>query len=354
METKAYFYKDKPIFGLDIGISSLKVMQLGWHGKKRIVQGYGVIGFDAKSIIDGVITNPETMAQAAHTLFTKNIIGNISTHRAAFAAPASRTFTRAIRLPILETKDISEAVRLEAEQYIPVPIDDLYLDYQIISKNEKELELLAVAIPRKIVDSIRVFSKLLGLDLVAVESSIEAASRLFVQAEQSSIPTILVDFGSISADVTIYDKTLIVTGTVFGGGDSFTELIAKKLNVSNSEAHIIKTKYGMGVSKKQKEITDSLTPLLEQIVKEIKRMIRYYEERSDTDRKIGQIVTMGGGANMPGLSDFMTNNLRLPVRMCDPWQHLKLDHLQPPNFIEKSLYVTVAGLALMAPAEIYK
>jgi Tfp pilus assembly PilM family ATPase len=83
-------------------------------------------------------------------------------------------------------------------------------------------------------------------------------------------------------------------------------------------------------------------------------MIRYYEERGETDRKIGQIVTMGGGANMPGLSDFMTNNLRLPVRMCDPWQHLKFDHLQPPNSIEKSLYVTVAGLALMNPSEIYK
>jgi len=329
-------------------------MQLGLHGKKSVVQGYGVIGFDAKSVVDGVITQPESLAQSAHDLFTKNIIGTISSHRVAIAAPASRTFTRAMRLPILETKDIAEAVRLEAEQYIPIPIDELYLDYQIISKTDKELELLAVAIPRKIVDSIHTFSKMIGLDLVAVESSIEAASRLFVQAEQSNIPTILVDFGSISADVTIYDKTLIVTGTVFGGGDSFTELIAQKLKVSNAEAHIIKTKYGMGVSKKQNEITESLTPLLEQIVKEIKQMIRYYEERGETDHKILQIVTMGGGANMPGLSDFMTNKLRLPVRMCDPWQHLNFDHLQPPNSIEKSLYVTVAGLALMVPSEIYK
>jgi Tfp pilus assembly PilM family ATPase len=91
--------------------------------------------------------------------------------------------------------------------------------------------------------------------------------------------------------------------------------------------------------------------VLDQLVKEIRRNIRYYEERSNTDKKIGQIVTMGGGANMPGLSEYMTSTLRLPVRMCDPWQHLDFEGLQPPNTVEKSMYVTVAGLALVTPKE---
>src|SRR5690606_38536424 len=99
-----------------------------------------------------------------------------------------------------------------------------------------------------------------------------------------------------------------------GGGDSFTQLIAKQLQASPAEAYIIKSKYGLGVSKKQKEITAALTPTLEELIKEIRRMIRYYEERSGTQKKIDQIVTMGGGANMPGLSDYMTSRLRLPVR----------------------------------------
>lgn len=82
-------------------------------------------------------------------------------------------------------------------------------------------------------------------------------------------------------------------------------------------------------------------------------MIRYYEERSNTKSKIGQVVTMGGGANMPGLSEHLTNLLRLPVRMCDPWQNLDFAGLQPPNNTEKSMYVTVAGLALAKPKEIF-
>jgi type IV pilus assembly protein PilM len=346
-------YKDKPVFGLDIGFSSLKVMQIERARKKRIVSGYGFVDFDSGVIADGVIKDPEAVAKVAQNLFQKNLIGSISTRRVALAIPASRTFNRTVQLPKLGRKELEEAVRLEAEQYIPLPLDNLYLDYEFISQTNDGVELLVVAVPKQIIDSYLMLTRLLGLEVAAIETTIGSGSRLFVQAEESSVPTVLIDFGSVSSDITIYDQTLIVTGTVPGGGDSFTTLIADKLKVTKQEAHVIKTKYGLGLSKKQKEITESLTPLLDQHTKEIRRMIRYYEERSSTNRKIGQVVTMGGGANMPGLSEHLTNQLRLPVRMCNPWQELDFGGLQPPNSVEKSMYVTVAGLALIEPGEIF-
>lgn len=348
-----YFYRDKPIFGLDVGFSSLKVMQLTPQGDSHRVTGYGVTGFDAAAIKDGVIVDPEIIAKAAYELFDKNLIGDITTRRAVVALPAARTFTRTVTLPKLNNKDLTEAIRLETEQYVPVAIDDLYVDYDVINTLEKEQELIVVAAPKKIVDSYVQLNALLGLETIAIETTIGAAGRLFVQAERSDIPTVLIDLGSLSSDITIYDKNLIVTGTVPGGGDSFSHAIAEKLHVTKAEAHIIKTKYGMGMSKKQKEINDCLAPILDQMLKEIRRMIRYYEERTSTERKIGQVVTMGGGANMPGLSEHMTNVLRVPVRMCDPWQHMSFEGLQPPNSVEKSMYVTVAGLALTQPKEIF-
>jgi len=348
------FYQDKPVFGLDLGFSSIKVMQIDWQSKRNTVTGYGVASFDPAAIKDGIITNPEAIAKVTHELFNKQLIGDITTRRVALAVPAARTFTRTITLPKLGSKDMADAVRLETEQYVPVPLDDLYLDYTVIRTTDNIQELLAIAVPKKIVDSYLVLTNLLGLDIVALETTISAASRLFVQAEQSDVPTVLIDLGSLSSDITIYDKGLVVTGTVPGGGDSFTQAVMSKLSVTKAEAHVIKTKYGLGLSKKQKEITDSMAPILDQMLKEIRRMIRYYEERSDTQRKIGQVVTMGGGANMPGLSEHMTNLLRLPVRMCDPWQHMDFHNLQPPNTVEKSMYVTVCGLSLMKPQEIYE
>ncbi len=350
---KILFYKDKAVFGLDIGFSSIKVMQIERVGKKRVVGGYGVVNFDPSAVVDGVIKNPELLAKSAYELFKKNLVGDITTRRVALAIPAVRTFNRTVQLPKMGRKQLDQAIRLEAEQYIPLPLDSLYLDYEIIRQTDEALELLVVATPRTIIDSYISWIRLIGLEVAAIETTIGSGSRLFVQAEDSSVPTVLIDFGSVSSDITVYDQTLVVTGTVPGGGDSFSSLIADSLNVTKQEAHVIKTKYGLGVSKKQKEISDSLSPLLEQHLKEIRRMIRYYEERSDTDRKIGQVVTMGGGANMPGLSEHLTNQLRLPVRMCSPWQKLNFGGLQPPSSVEKSMYITVAGLSLIEPGEIY-
>src|SRR5688572_26315886 len=111
-----YFYQDKPVFGLDIGFSSLKVMQISSDNKKRVVNGYGVTSFDHEAIKDGVIIDPEAVAKVAYELFDKQIIGEVSTRRVAVALPAARTFTRSMTLPRLSAKDLKDAVRLEAEQ----------------------------------------------------------------------------------------------------------------------------------------------------------------------------------------------------------------------------------------------
>jgi type IV pilus assembly protein PilM len=348
------FYKDKPLFGLDVGSSSVKVMQVVEKGKKQRIIGYGVINFDPHSVKNGIIEDPKSLAKTTKQLFEKGIIGQIDTHRVAISIPIARTYNRVMNLPAMNKKDLLQAIKIEVAQYIPVAIDDLYLDFNITSQAKEGYELLVVAVPKKIIDSYMIYLDLLGLEPCIMETTISASSRLVAHAEQNSIPTILIDFGSVSVDITIYDKQLIVTGTVAGGGENFTELISKNLDVSKQVAHTIKTKYGLSMSKKQKDIEQSLKPILDSLSKEIRKMIRYYNDRTETENKIGQIITMGGGANMPGLSEFLTSTLRMPTRMCDPWINLSFGKLQPPNEVEKSMYITSAGLSLIKPRDIWK
>ncbi|MGI9027738.1 MAG: type IV pilus assembly protein PilM [Candidatus Saccharimonadales bacterium] len=355
MNSSSHFFKDKPLFGLDIGSSSIKVMQLEHHaGKNQLVRGYGVTAYDVSSIKDGVIVDFKLLASSIQKLFKNDIIGEITTHRVAVSIPASRTFTRSMSLPQIPDNELMQAVQIEAEQYIPVPLDDLYLDYTVVNRTPQGIELLAVGVPKKIVDSYMLLIRMLGLEPVAFDTTILAASRLFRrQIYENDIPTVLIDFGAATADITIHDKGLVVTGTIPGGGNAFTDLIAQELDITHQEAHIVKIKYGLSKSKKQDEITEALLPRLNLLVKEIRRMIRYHEERSNSTKKIEQIITMGGGANMPGLSDYLTNEMRIPVRTCNPWQDLELGKLQPPSAVEKSLYVTVSGLSLISPKELF-
>ncbi|MBW3568721.1 type IV pilus assembly protein PilM [Candidatus Parcubacteria bacterium] len=354
MSSYGYFYKDKPIFGLDIGFNTIKVMQLEEHSRQYRVIGYGIGGFKSEAIKDGVIVDYEHLAQAILNLFKNNIVGEITTKRVAVSIPATRTFPHAISLPVLSGKALDEAVMLESEQTIPLPMSDLYIDYETIGKTADSIEIQTVAVPRKIVDSYLDLMKIIGLEPVVFDSSIKAAGRLFNrQEENSDIPAVLIDFGSVSADIAIQDKTSIITGTIPAGSDIFTDLLAKGLKISREEALVIKTKYGIGKSKKQAEIIDLLKPELEQIVREVRRVIRYYEERSTTGNKVGQIITMGGGANLPGLSGYLTDLLRLPVRTSEPWQDFKLKKLKAPSQNEKTVFVTVSGLCMIKPGEIF-
>ena len=348
-----YFFSDKPIFGLDIGPSSLKVMQIEQTESAKKIIGYGFTSFDRSVISDGVVVDTEKIAEAAYKLFKSELIGDITTRRVAIAIPAYRTFTRAITLPNLKSREISEAVRLEAEQYVSVPLEQLYLDYEITKQTADEIEVFIVAVPKDIVDSYLQLTEILGLETVLIEPTLSSSGRLFSIDPQSDIATVIIDFGSRSADISIFDKHVLVTGTVQAGGEIFTNAIRDKLKVSFAEAGLIKTKYGMQRSKKQTEINAALEPILAEVIKEIGRMDRYYEDRYGNSRPISQIVTLGGGANMPGLSDYLTNSIRLPVRHTDPWHFISFKGLQPPSDADKPMYATVAGLALANPKEVF-
>ena len=149
-----------------------------------------------------------------------------------------------------------------------------------------------------------------------------------------------------------FDSTLRVTGTIDEGGETLTNAIADVLKVDRSQAHLLKTIYGLNLSSKQAKIAKAVAPILEKVALEIKRMDRFYQERVNKTA-IGQIILTGGGANMPGINDFLTNELRIPTRVCAPWsQAVSFNKLPTPPQYELPRYLTVTGLALTAEEDL--
>lgn len=356
------FYRNKPIFGFDIGSDTIKVAQLSAdstevvskNSKPKLI-GYGYTRFDNSAIDDGVIIKPEIIAETAKKMLDNGISGRITTNRVAMAIPANKTISRSIKIPKLSNKQIQEAVELEAEQYIPTGTSELYIDYEIVRETlSNELEINLIAVPKKIVDSYMQVAKMLNLEVILIEPTLNSASRLFSIDKHSKSTAILIDFGALSSDISIFDRHVIVSGTVEGGGVNFTDLIRRVLKVPVEEAEIAKTRYGISPSNKQQEIKKAIEPILQKIIQEIKRMIRYYEERYGSDKPIKQIVTLGGGANMPGLSEYLTDNMRMAVRHGDPWQFIDTKKIKAPKTAEKSMYSNALGLALVDSKGIYK
>ncbi len=352
---KLKFYRDEPLFGLDIGHGSLKAIQIdNTAGKQPTVLGYGSSDFEASAVQNGIIAKPDTLASAMHQLFEKNLVGNISSRRVACSLPTAHTFSRPMKVPVMTHSDIVEAVHLEAQQYIPVPLEALYIDYEIVRQDEKEIELLLVATSRKIVDSYLSTLQSLQLEPVAFEPSINATSRLLkMLGNDASEPSILVDIGSVDTDIALFDSTLIVSSTVNGGGDTITSLISKSLHLSLEQAAAIKNEYGISYSERQQRIIDAIRPQLDALVKEIQKSMRYYSERATKSGKhLSRVIMVGGGSVMPGLNQYLAKELRLPAINLEPWGSISFGNLAVPGEDDRPKYITAAGEAILNPKEI--
>ncbi len=346
------FHKDKPIIGLDISPTSIKLMSVDTG--KWTVLGYGSIDVDPQKMQMSLNTDGAYIAEELQELIKSKTLGSFRSNHVVMAVPTSRTYSRSITISGDVKSSIEESVQLEAEQYIPIPIAQLYIDYEITHKDKESTAALMCAVPQKIVDNCVRAAAQAGLEVIMIEPEMLSVARLLRYTEDGSLPTVVVDIGAAATDVAIIDGTIKVTGGLPIGGNTFTLSISEKLKMSLEKAHQLKVLNGLSPSPKQKQIHEALDPDLKRIVQEIKKIVRYYTERIPEARTIEQVIIVGGGSNIPGIGDYFTDSLVIASRVASPWQMLNFAKLPQPARQFKPRYLTVAGLASIRPEEIWK
>ncbi|QQR52623.1 type IV pilus assembly protein PilM [bacterium] len=338
-------YRDRPTFGFDLGTRTAKIMQLKAGGSHHKILGYGYADFDEDAITEGIIVDPKLIAHQLRPLIDKIPHGRLTASRVATALPVAKLFTRVIQLPNMKPEDLGAAVRLEAEQYIPVPLADLYIDHEIVEAGPEQSEVLMVAAPRAVVDSYMKLFDILKLEVRLIESSLAAATRAVVATAHMDKPTLVADIGSGSIDLTVYDKVLRLTDTVAMGGDTLTMQLVKDLAVTREQANEIKFKFGVGPSGLQPKIVASLGVPLKKMCDEMKRVIKFYQDRGAGKRKIELIIVSGGSASMPGFVEYMASQMNVPLVVADPWKDLEFGRLPGISEADAPMYTTAIGLA---------
>jgi type IV pilus assembly protein PilM len=346
------FYKDKPIIGLDISQTGIKVMAI--NPKKWLVTGYGSIDLDPLKVQASLEQESNYLAENLQHLLKDNLVGSLSSTHTVLGIPTSRTFSRTFTVPASAEKTLHDAVEIEVDQYIPIPMNLLYVDYRIIQRTKEELTILMSAVPQSLINSCLAATKQAGLEVVLIEPGVSAVARLLEATEEGHLPTVIIDIGPASTDIAILDGSIRVTGGIGVGGNTFTLSIAKKLNVPLENAHQLKVLNGLSAGPRQAKIQTALKPNLERILAETRKVIRYYNERITNDQKLEQVLVVGGGSNVPGIGDYFTNELIMPARVASPWQKLDFGKLPQPAKQFRPRYITVAGLASVNPARIWK
>lgn len=347
------FYSNKPIIGLDISLTGIKIMSI--DANKWRVLGYGSLDLDPAAVQKSLDSpDDDYLATNITMLIKEHIVGDLGSDHVVIGIPTGRTYSRIFTLPAKEISHLKNAIEVEVEQYIPLPLASLYVDYDIIERTKEQITIVMTAVPRNLVDACVKAAETAGLTPVMVLPSIDAVARVLESTEDATLSTLIIDIGPATTDIAVLENRAIrVTGSVGLGGNTFTLDIANKLQVSLENAHQLKVLSGLSLTPRQAKITRALEPSLERIVAESKKVIRYYNERLNEQKKIEQVLIVGGGSNVPGIGEYFTNALVMPARVASPWQKLNFGRLQEPGKQFRPRYISVAGLSSIDRDEVY-
>lgn len=345
-------------FGLDIADNSLKIVQL--QKRRRYLK---LSSFINQSLPSGLIKQGEILKPQELLIFLKKAILQVKgkalkTKYVLASLPEEKSFVRVIPLPLMDKQEIKRVVKWEVEAHIPLKSEEVYLDWQLVqplNKKSKQMYVLIAAAPQKLINSYN--SLLEEADLVPLGLEVEsvAIARALIKNTETQEPVPILDIGSLRTSFLLYSgTTLCFTSTIPLGGSHLSQAISKKMSVDSAEAERLKLKIGLD-KKRGKQIIVACEPILNELVTNIKKYLDFFQHQCPLGyapcEPIKKILLCGGGAQLFGLTTFLSLGLKLPVELGNPWVNI----LKPPlksvphlSFTESLGFSTGLGLALAA------
>ena len=346
---KAFSGRPSRVVGIDIGISSSKVVQLKYENERAVLETYGELlngqYFKGTEGLGGGFLRYLDNDVAA---LLKDVMkeSNIVTKDAVVAIPATSSFVTTLSFPVIPRKEIEEAIPYEARKYIPISISEVVLDWEIFDQqnNEDKVEVLLVAVPREMIEKLKRIATLANINLKALE--VETFSLVRSLVVNDSTPTAIINLGSQSTTICMVDKgKLKVSHNLSRGSQELTNALQRGMGIDKDRAESIKKDTGLSDKPEEKEITSISSPLVDVLFAEIERMISMQNRK--TSRKIQKINLTGGGSNLKGIVDYASIKLGLEVTKGNPFSRLVTPAFLQPVLRELAPSFSVAvGLAL--------
>ncbi|OGZ33993.1 MAG: hypothetical protein A2Y98_00825 [Candidatus Portnoybacteria bacterium RBG_19FT_COMBO_36_7] len=350
------FFSKSSAFGLDISDLSIKIALLKQTGKHIQLASFGRQDIPENVIESGVIKKEEELISLMKKAVSEAKGQKIKTEFCVVSLPETESYIRVIQLPKIKQEEIPEAIKWELEANIPVPLDELYFDWQEITRTSSQknhLNVLIGALPKTLVDPYFNVIKKAGLSPLAFEIESVATARALIKEEVSAESVIIIDLGGKKTTLAVFgdDTILFTTGLPI----SSTELIydiAKNLKVDKEKARDMKFKIGLDESKEDEKIYRAMEPRILGLVEEIKKYIDYFQASRigySGKQSISKILLCGGGANLKGLPAFLSSRLKIGVSVGNPWVNIfdsTSAELPEITFDDSLSYTTALGLAL--------
>ncbi len=343
--------KSKLAIGLDVGSSSVKLVQLRERKGGYALQAFGTARLPPETIVDGALMNSAAVVQAIQELVAEQ---KVKGRDVAIGVRGHSVIIKKITVPRMTQEQLDDSIQVEAEQYIPFDVNDVHLDTQILTEVDAagQMDVLLVAAKKEMIHDYTSVCAEAGLTPTVVDVDAFAVQNAFeVSYELTPNETVvLINVGAAVTNINVLASgTTTFTRDVTMGGNAFTEEIQKQLNISYEEAEALKVG-GQGESDAvvPQEVERVVQGVAEQLAGEIQRSLDFYAATA-ADHRISRVYLSGGTARIPAVFKAIEQRAAVPVEVLNPFKAIEIDNrkFDPMLVTQAAASAAVAvGLAL--------
>lgn len=296
---------------LDFGAAFVKLMK----GSKEHIEVFGIVSNPIGKPIPETENESISLATAIKGLFIEK---NVTPKKARVVLSDASVYSRIIALPLLSSAELSNAIHWEAEQYIPVPLEEVQLSWEVVSKPERrtgdeKMSVLLVAAPNKSIQGVMSVLGKLIIEPETIEPEMVATTRTVALGDSKLTVTMVITLGASCTSISIFDGAdVIFTHRIDIGSTAITRAISSSLSLPVNQAEEYKRTYGIQSNVLEGKLYQVINPIMMTLISEIKKAQSYVVQKGLVNRTL-KIVLSGGGCLMPGLVPFLSAQTGIEV-----------------------------------------
>jgi type IV pilus assembly protein PilM len=332
-------------FGLDIGTTALRAVQLKKSGPTKMLANYGMLPIEGNITMSDAPADRTKVAEKIRELVAQT---GLATRSAAVNIPSQKVFTAIIDMDKMNEADLARSIRYQADSFIPTPLAESKIDWAILGdspKDPKKVEVLLSSVPNAFVEARLQMLEAAGLTAVAIEPDGMALARSIVPADVASAQMVL-DIGNMNTDLVIVMAGVPrLVRSIPTGSSAIVRSAMQHLSIDQNQAEQFVFKFGLGKDKLEGRVYTAIIQTIDGLMGEIEKSIKFFNERYTTLR-IERIIVTGGASIMPELPLYVANKTGISVEIGNSWTNINFPADRQNELMAVSNHFGVAaGLA---------
>jgi type IV pilus assembly protein PilM len=332
-------------FGLDIGTTAIRLVELRGSGKVRALLKYASIPIDAKTALSDSKVDQQKLAQTIEQLLNQ---AHISTRHAAVGLASNRVFSTVVDIDRLSPNELASSIKYQADSIIPTPLDESKMDWALLGdspKDKAKVEVLISSASNTFIEARLDMLESIGLNVIAFEPDSIALTRAVIPTD-SVAPEMILDIGYKSTDLVISAAggprliRSIPTGT-----DAIVKAASQSLNIDTTQAKQFVFKFGLSQDKLEGQIYHAILGTVDILVTEIEKSIKFFQTRYPGSR-LERIIVTGTASTLPEFPLYIANKFGINVEIGNAWRNVSFPADRQNELLAVSnQFCVAAGLA---------